>query len=1138
MEGPQGAVDLPARKPRSILAALALTPGSTVRADRLVDLVWGDGPPAGAHGTLHAYLSGLRRVLEPDLAPRARPTVLVTTDDGYRLAVDPGDVDAVAFSREVRARHRALAPLWSQATTGPDATWPSRDEVGSHVESLEEALRTWTGTAYADLGDHPDVLADRAALDELRATAQEDTALGLLALGEHAAVLATTEQAAGRHPLRERTRSLQALALVRTGRQVEALEVLRGYRELLADELGLDPGPEVRALEEAVLRQSPVLGAWLRPEARPASVSPPPRSSAATGAGVGGAAGTLTASAPTAPTTSAAPASWAMVGREAERSAVTEVLGIAVSGTPGAVLVVGDPGTGKTRLVDAALGAAADRDVVSAVGRCSQDDGAPPLWPWYALLDGLGIDRPSELARADRTDEFGPERAFAVQDALARAVRRRAQDAPVLLVVEDLHWADTRTLRALTHLVTTLGAGDRVALLTTRRARPHPTGALAELGVALARHGARTIELGGLDAGDAQALVSSVTGTDADPARVDDWRTRTGGNPFFLVELARLATTTGGWRGEVPESVQTVVAQRLADLPDPTREVLLVSAALGREHSPLLLAHVGGWGPDEVTDRLEPAQDVGIVHQRGDGRLVFEHALTRDAVIATASPARVARVHARIAHALESVPRGSLAPAERAFDLAHHWLAAGPVHAPQAWRAAAAAAAEARRDFANVEAADLYRAALDAHALDPSGTREERYDLLLSFAEAAAWAAKWRPVVEAVVEAVALASTENDPDRVAHAAAALTRYSVWTPQEYDEVDEDLIDDLRSALRGLDTHDSPVRCVLMLALAVQLYYRAGSEPEILALVDEGTAVARRIGDPALRGWAARTGWIALWRSAHLDRRHELALEELAAARESGNEAAEALAHTALAGTGVEAGDLDTWLSASAAAVDIARRRRLTYVEYALRFVLFNLSLLADDDDTADEHADAMRTMREGMATPAMEWNEFGVVYATASWRTGAAEPLARGMLDFFNATPNDLGRTPLLHVLALAGLGAELRTELGKAPLRPLSDNWYLTSEASVRAVIAGFIGDETLARRSIEHLRPLSGRMAVSGISIVSGPIDGYLAIALAVLDERTEASAFAERAEALATRWGMTAYLRWFAGERARLVF
>ena len=224
-------------------------------------------------------------MLEPDLAPRARPTVLVTTDDGYRLDLDPTHVDAVAFSREVRARHGALAPLWSQLTTGPDASWPSRDEVGAHVEALEEALRTWTGTAYADLGDHPDVLADRAALDELRATAQEDTALGLLALGEHAAVLAATEQAGGRHPLRERTRSLQALALVRTGRQVEALEVLRAYRELLADELGLDPGPEVRALEEAVLRQSPTLGAWLRPEVTSAGAARPSTAGAATPGG-------------------------------------------------------------------------------------------------------------------------------------------------------------------------------------------------------------------------------------------------------------------------------------------------------------------------------------------------------------------------------------------------------------------------------------------------------------------------------------------------------------------------------------------------------------------------------------------------------------------------------------------------------------------------------------------------------------------------------------------------------------------------------------------------------------------------------------------------------------------------------------
>jgi hypothetical protein len=628
-----------------------------------------------------------------------------------------------------------------------------------------------------------------------------------------------------------------------------------------------------------------------------------------------------------------------------------------------------------------------------------------------------------------------------------------------------------------------------------------------------------------------------VTGTDADPSRVDDWRTRTGGNPFFLVELARLATTTEGWRGEVPESVQTVVARRLEDLPDPTREVLLVSAALGREHSPLLLAHVGGWGPDEVTDRLEPAQDVGIVHQRDDGRLVFEHALTRDAVIAAASPARVARVHARIAHALDSVPRGSLAPAERAFDLAHHWLAAGPVHAPRAWRAAAAAAAEARRDFANVEAAELYRQALDAHALDPAGTREERYELLLSFSEAAAWAARWRPVVEAVVEAVALARADDDPERVARAAAELTRFSVWLPQEHEEVDEDLVDDLRAVLRGLDHHDSRVRCVLMLALAVQLYYRRGSEPEIEALVDEGTAVARRLGDPALRGWAARAGWLALWRSATLERRHALAVEELAAARESGDEAAEALGHVARAGTAVEEGDLETWRAEAAAAEAIARRRRMVYVEFVLHFVRLNLALL-EGDAGAEAHADAMRTMSDGIATPALEWTDFGVSYVTAMWRPEVAPAVAQGMFEFYTANPSEIGQAPLLHVLALVGRVDDVQAELDQRPLQPLGDNWYLTADAGVRAIVAALLGDEALARQVVELLRPASGRMAVSGISVVSGPVDGYLALALAVLGERVEATALADRAEALATRWAMTAYLRWLAERRAHLRF
>ncbi|WP_030528883.1 BTAD domain-containing putative transcriptional regulator [Phycicoccus jejuensis] len=1121
-----GPVVLAARRPRSILAALALSPGATTSADRLVDLVWGGRAPAGALGTLHSYISGLRRVLEPDLAPRARPTVLVTSDAGYRLALDSDRVDAVVFAREVRARHAALAPLWSQLTTGPDDGWPTRDEVGEHVEALEAALRTWTGTAYADLGDHPDVLADRGALDELRATAEEDTALGLLALGEHAAVLAAAEQAVSRHPLRERSHCLRALALVRTGRQAEGLEALRGYRRRLAEDLGLDPGTEVRALEAAVLRQDPALGRWLAPAAGPAPDRPAARERAATDA--------------PGPAPAVALAGWPLVGRERERAALVDLLSAAAAGSPGHLLVVGDPGAGKTRLVDDVVDQAHDRGMVSAVGRCSQDDGAPPFWPWFALLEGLGIDPPEDLVDTGGDDGDGAARAFAVQDALAQAVRRRSRDDPVLLVVEDLHWADTRTLRALAHLVTSLRPGDHVALVLTRRSRPAPVGALADLGAALARHGGRTLEPVGLAPAQARELVAAVSGADRAPSavEVDDWCARTGGNPFFLVELARLAAAPGGWRGEVPESVQVVVARRLADLPEDTREVLLVSAALGRAHSPLLLAHVGGWDPARVAELLEPAEEAGIVHHRDDGSLAFEHALTRDAVLATATTAGVARTHARIAHALASVADAAVPAAQRDFDLAHHWLAAGPVHAPRAWRAAEGAAQRARRLFANVEATDLYRSALDAHALDPAGTREERYDLLLAYSEAAAHSGRWRRVVEAVVEAVALARAAEDPERVARAASELTRYSVWTPQEMGEVDEDLLDDLRAALAASGEQDSPARCVLMLALAVQLYYRWGSEPEVDALVDEGTAMARRLGDRPLLAWAAHAGWIALWRPTELARRTRLADEELAAAAGGEDAAAEALAHLTRAGTAIEHGDLDGWVAGSKAADRIARRRRLAYVEYVLHFVRFSLATLRDEDAAADAHAAAMRSMQDGLATPALEQNEFGILYSTATWRPGVADQLVDPLYAEFVAEPFDLGRWAMLHLLALVDREDALRSELERVPMPPFRNRWWHTAEAAAHVLVAARLRDPRLAREAVDALRPSEGTMALTGISLVNGPVDGYLALGLAVLGETEEAARLADRAELMADRWGMSAYTRMLTGERARLGF
>ena len=1124
--GPGGPVDGLARKPRAMLAALALDLGRPVTADRLVDLVWGNAPPAGAHGTMHAYLSGLRRTFEPDLPPRAPSSVIVTTDDGYRLLLPPEDIDAVGFVTEVRLRHAALAPLWSQLTTGRSPAWPTAQAVAEHVDALERALGRWRGPAYADLGDHPDVLAERSALDERRATAQEDLLLGLLALGEHAAVVAASEQAVAREPQRERTRCLQALALVRSGRQVEALDALQDYTRELVDELGLDPGPEVQALVQSILRQEPSLWATLAPERldRPDQAAPEP------------------AATPDSPTPSLPATHWRTVGREREAEVVATLLEGARAGRPGALVVVGEPGIGKTRLTQDAVSTAREDGVVAAVARCSQDDGAPPLWPWHRLLEGLGVDPATVLTPPGGDSAPGDDdaslRAFAVQEALVRAVRARSAQDPVLLVVEDVHWADTRTLRALAHLVAGLEPADRVAVLLTRRPHPEPAGALFDLGVVLARQGAQTLELAGLGAEQARSLVAHIAGGASAPAPVETWCVRTGGNPFFLVELTRLGLSGGGWDDAVPESVKTVVSERLEELPESTRDVLVVAAALGREHPPLLLARVADRTPAEILDELEPAVRTGTVRVGDDGRLAFEHALIRDAVLATTPPGQLSRVHARIAQALESAAWVDMGAAERTFELARHWLAAGPAHAASAWPAAVAAATEARRAWANVEATSLYQSALASHALDPAATAAQRYDLLLGFAEVAARAARWRAVVEAVVQAVRLAGAEGDPDRVALAVTGLTRYNVWLPQSYGEVFEDLVDDLREAIAVAGDEDSATRCRLMLALAVQLYYATDYAPEVEALAEEGLALARRLGDAELRGWAARTAWLALWRPRYLQRRLDLAREEIEAARECGDEAAEAVGRAALAGAAVEAADLEVWTTQSEAAEAIAQRRRLPYVEFALGFVRLSLSLMAGRFDEAEAIEGRLRGMRNEVTTPADESLDFAMSFASATWRPELTPAVAAAYRYVMATTPDPFLAVGAVFQTTRAGELAEARTELARHPLPPVPDMWHATMEAAERADIAGRLGDRGLALQALDVLHGASGRMVVAGVSVGFGPVDGYLAVASAVLGEVDRARDAAARADVLAAAWGLAAYREWLAERRTALGF
>lgn len=224
---------------RSVLARLIVARGRVVPVAHLVDDLW-DDPPADPVGALRTFVAALRRALEPDRSPRTPARLIVTEGPGYALRVPTDAVDAWWFERAV-ADAAKLPP--EEATV-----------------RLDEALGRWRGPAYAEFAEQAWARADSRRLTELRLHAVELRAEALMSLGEADRAAADLRAHGAEHPWRENAWRLLALALYRTGRQADALEVLRGARTLLADQLGIDPGPGLRALEEDILQQAEHLG--------------------------------------------------------------------------------------------------------------------------------------------------------------------------------------------------------------------------------------------------------------------------------------------------------------------------------------------------------------------------------------------------------------------------------------------------------------------------------------------------------------------------------------------------------------------------------------------------------------------------------------------------------------------------------------------------------------------------------------------------------------------------------------------------------------------------------------------------------------------------------------------------------------
>jgi DNA-binding SARP family transcriptional activator len=820
--GPDGSpLDVGGAKPRALLTLLLAEPGRVVGIDRIVGTLWGDDPPPTVTGTLQAYVSHLRRVLEPDRGPREAPTVLLTRPPGYLLWTDAADLDLLRFPELVEAGDRAVG-----------AGDPERG-----IALLDEALGLWRGEPLAELGDRPAATTDRLRLTELHVRARERRCDALLAAGRAEAAVSDLQHLVTEHPLRERLWARLVTALYAADRQAEALDALRRCAQLLRDELGIDPGPELRDLERAVLRQDPRLV-----ERLPRPVLP--------------------AAKPPSPAPSFDPGSERLVGRRAELAQLQAVAGQVGSGRAAVVVLQGEAGIGKTRLAEAAAEAGRVAGWSVAWSRCADDTGAPALWPWTQVLEQLGQD---ELTLGPQVADDDPDAArFRLFQDLRTRLRTAAAAAPVLVVLDDLQGADTTSVQLLGLLARHLPRAPVLLVVTARTVGEQLPEAVTDCLARLAREPSATcLELSGLDADDVAALLDAQLGSPGDRSLASAVRDRTGGNPFFVVELSRWMVGAHDLHldhAPVPPSVGEVLRTRVGRLPSATREVLELCAVAGREVT-LDLLEAARLPAEEALGALDSAVAVGLVVEgTRPWSWRFAHALVQEVLVADLPALRRARLHARLGEALERriATTTDDALVER---LAHHFVEALPVTGPAPARMYSTAAARtARARLAHGEAAVHTRRALElVDPAEPDAART-RHDLLTALGNDLLRSGSRTEARDVIAQAITVARQLDDRACLAQAAAVWGSVTVWNWRPHGVVDDDMVALLEDLLAD-GAVDDRTTAQLLGTLGVELAF--SPDDRGVRAARQAIGIARRIGDPELLGRALNNFCLAVW-----------------------------------------------------------------------------------------------------------------------------------------------------------------------------------------------------------------------------------------------------------------------------------
>ncbi|MFD8494584.1 ATP-binding protein [Amycolatopsis sp. NPDC059657] len=572
----------------------------------------------------------------------------------------------------------------------------------------------------------------------------------------------------------------------------------------------------------------------------------------------------------------------ALIGRDHPAGLLRGEIGRATESHGGLVLVTGEAGIGKTTLVTGAVEEARRLGALVLGGTCWDSGSAPGYWPWVQVIRALKrAATPEEWSAADT----GPLAAllgeggeavegFELYDAVTTALVAVSQSRPVVVVLDDLHWADQASLKLLGFAAQHTWF-ERLLLIGTYRdveveAADHP---LRELMLPLVAK-ATTVTLTGLGPEEVAALMERTAGAQPDGELAAEVHARTGGNPFFVEQTARL-WHSGGSVSAIAPGVRDALRRRLSLLPEPVVRLLESAAVLGREfHRQVLAATVAEPVP-QVDRLLDQAVTARLVTVRGAGLFSFAHDLVRESLYAELAEDRRRQRHAAVVRALDRSP----ALAERVFpaDRARHgFLAGAEVDNTRAVDLLVAAARDATARLATEETAGHFRRALEIVA-DPARRAKLALDLGGELLRSGERVESW----QRFDQALALARELDDADLLARVGLTLTKWA--GPGEREQLKLDVLGHAHRMLcggeEGLTVEQMTLELtarVAMLArndaddnkLAFSLWARhdaiwaPGNAPEREKLTDELVVIGNRTGDLEMEHFAASLKWVAL------------------------------------------------------------------------------------------------------------------------------------------------------------------------------------------------------------------------------------------------------------------------------------